>query len=239
MFLYLRSSKHMNVNNNNALQYHNYLEDSEDSAISPLSSTSTSTLQQCFECKVCRVSYKTKRGLSRHQNIVQKYNIRREGLYTLPSEAINQFKADLVHVIGSKLKEHFKHSGKQTFSFPCLESLFFGVFEGHIHYFNYKNGSYKCFFQGQDAYEQLASLLNNQNWGRKFFDNNQQTFVLLFDAQAEAKTNHDLFGQFLKYRKKSSLPKLTVEWKIKSKTDVKNNQTSAGYIHLSFYIQQI
>lgn len=222
----------MNINNN-ALQCYNYL---DDSAISPLPLTPISISQQCFECKVCRVSYKTKRGLTRHQNIVQKYNIRREGLYTLPSEAINQFKADLVHVIGSKLKEHFKQSGKQTFSFPCLESLFFGVFEGYIHYFNYKNGSYKCFFQGQDAYEQLANLLNNQNWGRKFFDNNQQTFVLLFDGQAEAKANYDLFG---KHIKKSNLPKLTVEWKIKSKADAKNNQTSAGYIYLSFYTQQI
>ena len=78
--------------------------------------------------------------------------------------------------------------------------------------------------------------VNNQNWGRKFFDNNQQTFVLLFDGQAKAKANYDLFG---KHIKKSSLPKLTVEWKIKSKADAKNNQTSAGYIYLNFYTQQI
>src|SRR3954465_14275564 len=135
----------MNINENNALQCHNYL---DDSAISPLPFMPINTLQQCFECKICKVSYKTKRGLTRHQNIVQKYNIRREGLYALPLEAINQFKADLIHIIGSKLKEHFKQSGKQTLSFPCLESLFFGVFKGYIHYFKYKNGGlYKCFFQ--------------------------------------------------------------------------------------------
>jgi hypothetical protein len=196
-------------------------------AISPSISLSEPVLQECFECEICKVLYKTKRGLTRHQNIVQKYNIRREGLYILPSEAINQFKADLVHIIGSKLKEHFKQSGKQNLSFPCLESLFFGVFEGYIHHFNYKNGGYKCIFQGQNAYTQLANLLNNQNWGRKFFDNNQQTFVLLFDGQAEARV------------KKSSLPKLVIEWKTKNKEDSKGNQTSAGYMHLCFYTQQI
>jgi hypothetical protein len=185
----------------------------------PMSDT---TSQQCFICEICKRSYKTKRGLVCHQNIVKKYNVGREELYTLPLEAINQFKADLVYVIGTRLKEHFKHSGKQAFSFPCLESLFFGVFKGYIHYFNYKTGSYKCFFQGPNAYAQLTNLLNNPYWGKKHFNNNQQTFVVLFDE-----------------RRKKNLPKLIVEWKIKSKRDMKDIQTSAGYIHLSFYTQQI
>ena len=107
-------------------------------------------------------------------------------MYILPPEAINEFKAQLVHVIQGKLKGHFSQSGKQTISLPCLESLFFGVFEGYIHHYNYQTGSYKCFFQGPDAYAQIANLFSNPNWGRKFFDNNQQTFVVLFDARAEA-----------------------------------------------------
>ncbi len=47
--------------------------------------------------------------------------------------------AQLVHVIQGKLKGHFSQSGKQSISLPCLESLFFGVFEGHIHHFNYQS----------------------------------------------------------------------------------------------------
>ncbi|RHZ66456.1 hypothetical protein Glove_307g41 [Diversispora epigaea] len=143
----------------------------------------STTSQQCFICEICKKLYKTKRGLVCHQNIVKKYNVGREELYILPLEAINQFKADLVYVIGTRLKEHFKHSGKQSFNFPCLESLFFGVFKGYIHYFNRKNGSYKCFFQGPDTYSQLTNLFNNPNWGKKYFNNNQQTFVLLFDEK--------------------------------------------------------
>ncbi|CAG8793331.1 31552_t:CDS:1, partial [Racocetra persica] len=107
--------------------------------------------------------------------------------------AITQFKADLIHIIGSKLKDYFKQLSKQTISFPYLESLFFSVFEGYIHYFNSRKRSYKCFFQEPDVYVQLTSIFNNPNWGCKFFDNDQQTFVLLFDAQAKKEANCNLF----------------------------------------------
>uniref|UniRef100_U9TBD5 C2H2-type domain-containing protein n=1 Tax=Rhizophagus irregularis (strain DAOM 181602 / DAOM 197198 / MUCL 43194) TaxID=747089 RepID=U9TBD5_RHIID len=102
----------------------------------PPSPTTASTLQH--ECKICKTSFKSQFGLMRHNTIVQKYNTRREVLYELPLEAINEFKAQLVHVIQGKLKDHFSKSGRQTISLPCLESLFFGVFEGYIHYYNYR-----------------------------------------------------------------------------------------------------
>ncbi|CAG8818031.1 26197_t:CDS:2, partial [Racocetra persica] len=67
--------------------------------------------------------------------------------YTLPLETIDQFKFDLIYIIGSRLIEHFKHPRKQTFLFSYLESLFFKGFEGHIHYFNHRNENYDEFFQ--------------------------------------------------------------------------------------------
>jgi hypothetical protein len=94
--------------------------------------------------------------------------MRHEGLYLLPSEAINEFKAQLIHIIQDKLKGHFSQLGKQTISLPYLESLFFKVFEGYIHYYNYQTGSYKCFFQGPDAYTQIANLFGNSNWDANF-----------------------------------------------------------------------
>ncbi|POG75379.1 hypothetical protein GLOIN_2v1770248 [Rhizophagus irregularis DAOM 181602=DAOM 197198] len=140
------------------------------------------------------------------------------GLYTLPLEAINEFKAQLVHVIQGKLKDHFSKSSRQTISLPCLES--------------------------PDAYTQVANLFNNSNWGCKFFNNNQQTFVVLFDAQAEADANQESLSDQHSNRvpknrlKRFNLPKLTVEWKYKkSKEDAKNNRTSEGYINLKFCAQ--
>ncbi|RIB21674.1 hypothetical protein C2G38_2034193 [Gigaspora rosea] len=146
----------------------------------PIVLISNYALEQEFKCEICRIMYKTKRGLNRHQSIVQKYNIRREGLCVLPFEAVNQFKKDLTYII--------------------------------------------------DAYMQLASIFNNQNWGRKFFDNDQQMFILLFDEQVEKKNNR---------KKKSEFPKLMIEWKTKYKKDAKSNQTSAGYMYLNFYTLQI
>ncbi|RIB30281.1 hypothetical protein C2G38_2054180 [Gigaspora rosea] len=136
------------------------------------------TLQQGFKREII---YKTKRGLMYHQRIVQKYNICHKGLYMLPLQAVKQFKA---HIIESKLKENYSWSGKQTITFSCLESLFFGAFKGHIHYYNHRNHSYK------------SSLFKNQNWGCKFFSNDQQTFILLFNAQSkkDAKGNQTSAG---------------------------------------------
>ncbi|CAG8558513.1 11550_t:CDS:2, partial [Diversispora eburnea] len=73
--------------------------------------------------------------------------------------------------VSYRTKEHFSQSGKQTISFPCLESLFFEVFREHIHHhYNHRSGSYK------------------------FFNNSQQTFIMLFDARAEVEANkEDIF----------------------------------------------
>ena len=68
-----------------------------------------STLQY-YECTICKASYKTKAGLTRHKTIVRKYNVRREGLYTLPLEAITDFKAYLVHTIQNKLNLPYIYS---------------------------------------------------------------------------------------------------------------------------------
>src|SRR3954447_8119524 len=84
---------------------------------SPPSSRSKSSFT-LYKYKICKASYKSKSGLTHHKNIVQKFNTQRKGLYTLPPEAINEFKAQLVHVIQNKLKGHFSQSGKQTISYP-------------------------------------------------------------------------------------------------------------------------
>jgi hypothetical protein len=51
--------------------------------------TPPSTLQH-YECDICKTSYKSKAGLTRHKNTVQKFNARREDLNILPSEAITE-----------------------------------------------------------------------------------------------------------------------------------------------------
>ncbi|GBC00659.1 hypothetical protein RclHR1_03930009 [Rhizophagus clarus] len=51
--------------------------------ITPIAPTTT-TIDSGFECNVCRKAFKSKNGLTRHFNIVKKYNISRSDLNILP-----------------------------------------------------------------------------------------------------------------------------------------------------------
>ncbi|CAG8738210.1 28993_t:CDS:1, partial [Gigaspora margarita] len=59
----------------------------------------------------------------------------------------------------------------------CSESLFFGVFQGHIHYS--KVNVYKCIFRGQNIYQTLAQVFDSNKWGRKFYKQNQQIYIVI------------------------------------------------------------
>ncbi|RIB30085.1 hypothetical protein C2G38_2153708 [Gigaspora rosea] len=159
-------------------------------------------IQQSFECKTCKVIYQTRKGLTRHQNA----------------------EVSLKNILSNQENKllHFR-IWKACF-LEFLRAIFITLILEMV--------AINAFFHGPNAYLQLTNILNNSNWGYKFFDNDHQTFVELFNAQAEKKANCNLFD-------KNRLPKLTVEWKMKIKRDAKNNQTSAGYIYLSFYTQQI
>src|SRR4051794_20886504 len=88
----------------------------------PPSPTTASTLQH--ECKICKTSFKSTSGLTRHNTIVQKYNMRRKGLYELPLEAIKEFKAQLVHIIQGKLKGHFLSRVNKLFLYLVWKAYF-------------------------------------------------------------------------------------------------------------------
>jgi hypothetical protein len=89
--------------------------------------TPTATCDSKFECNVCRKVFKSKSGLTRHHNIVKKYNISRSDLDILPENTTRQFKGILVHYIRKKLPRGYKKLGKQTVSIPATESQFYAV----------------------------------------------------------------------------------------------------------------
>ncbi|PKK63700.1 hypothetical protein RhiirC2_788526 [Rhizophagus irregularis] len=75
--------------------------------------TPTATCDSKFECNVCRKVFKSKSRLTRHHNIVKKYNILRSDLDILPENTTRQFKGILVHYICKKLPRGYKKLGKQ------------------------------------------------------------------------------------------------------------------------------
>ncbi|CAG8529721.1 4776_t:CDS:2, partial [Dentiscutata heterogama] len=126
-----------------------------------------------FECNVCGNSYKTSRGLAKHLSIVKKYNASRPDLDTLPENTIQQFKDILVHYIHKRLPRGYKQLGKQTVLVPATESQFYSIFQNHIHFYSATKSKYKCIFHGSSSNQLLANILNVQDWGIKFYDQQQ------------------------------------------------------------------
>ena len=54
--------------------------------------------------------------------------------------------------------------------------LFFYIFAGNIHYYSRTKGNYKCVFRGEKAYEVLSEILNSNQWGKKAYSQNQETY---------------------------------------------------------------
>ncbi|CAB4434576.1 unnamed protein product [Rhizophagus irregularis] len=141
--------------------------------ISPINPTTV-----IFQYFICGKIFRSKRGLTQHNAIVHKYNISRENFYELPESFINDFKKTLVFLIHCQLPYHFAKIGIKVITVACTESQFFSTFNGHIHYYSNKTQAYKCIFQEPDASSKLAQIFNNENWGTKFYGENETTLVI-------------------------------------------------------------
>ncbi len=89
--------------------------------------------------------------------------------------------------------------------------------------------------------------MNNPLWGRRFYDEEQQTYVVLFDDLPQHLINNPLAiaahcaeGITTKRCKSKYNPgEVTIEWKIKAKKDAKENYCEARFIYMHFWVKQI
>ncbi|RHZ89262.1 hypothetical protein Glove_16g70 [Diversispora epigaea] len=51
----------------------------------------------------------------------------------------------------------------------------------HIHYYSNTKRLYKCIFRGHDTYQILSTIFNSNQWGKKIYSQNQQTYVVCLD----------------------------------------------------------
>lgn len=206
-------------------------------------------------CSTCGKAFKNTKGLTRHKQNVQRYNQRQQELDELPINTIAEFKQILIAEIHKRLPLNFRSMGKKLVTIPCPESLFFSVFAGNIHYFSKAKGIYRCIFRGCDAYKILAKILNSDQWGKKTYSQNQQTYVVCLDP---APLNHpnfqrqseeiDPLEQLLqssieKTKTKARRPRflrgeILIEWKKKISKEVNGITNVAGYMFFNFYIAQ-
>ena len=178
--------------------------------------------------------------------IVKKYNIPHNDLDNLSETNNKKFKSILVYLI-CKLPNGFKKRGHQLASLACTEHQFFDVFKGHIHHHSNRN-VYKFIFQGSARYQILSEILNNSLWERKFYGEEQQTYVVLFNDLPQHLKNNPLIiaiycaiESITTKRRKSkyNTGEVIVEWKIKAKKDAKENYCEAGFIYIHFWVKQI
>jgi len=145
--------------------------------------------------------------------------------------------------------------GRKTVSIPCPESLFFSIFTGNIHYYSKAKKIYRCIFRGHNAYQVIGEILDSNQWGKKVYSQNQQTYVVCLDPVS---WNSDSQNQLedvdpLEQLLRSSIEKhkiiqtrrprflrgeVLIEWKKRKFKEVNGIKNMAGYIYFNFYIAQ-
>jgi hypothetical protein len=91
----------------------------------------------------------------------------------------------------------------------------------------------------------LSNILETPNWGKKIYDQNQYTYVVLGDDD-ELNENNPIVQAAKQnttskksYKSRYKRGKLIIEWKKKKNIDFDGNVTQAGHIYFHFFISKI
>ncbi|RIB25008.1 hypothetical protein C2G38_2167064 [Gigaspora rosea] len=204
-----------------------------------VSDTNTTNISsnELFLCPLCpNKPFKKKSGWSHHETLKHfDYNIPSKNLLTLPDTHINKTKNILVYLIQSRLKLHSKHSGPQTISALLTESEFISIFKNNIKRYSICHQRYVCRFSGYDAYNTLSSIFNQENWGRRVFEQKQRSEVVLVKSTQLLSLKVKLNNSFQVNPEK---PEMIIIWKNRLIKDEEGNISEAGWITLKFLAGQ-
>ncbi|CAG8768062.1 13664_t:CDS:1, partial [Ambispora leptoticha] len=127
----------------------------------------------------CQKEFETNCGFSQHNNTIHKLNKLSVEQKKIPVLIIVSIKGDIVYSIHRRLGKNSKNTGLQAVSLTCPESIFQVIFEGYIHCYNKQTGVSRCIFRGSTGYQELSNILNDANWGVKYYSQGQKTYVQL------------------------------------------------------------
>ncbi|CAG8748002.1 6843_t:CDS:1, partial [Gigaspora margarita] len=132
-----------------------------------------------------------------------------------------ELKKIFIKIIQDQLKVHFTYLGSQRVLMPCTLSQFYSVFKGYIHRRFFKSGRVRCLFQGDNAYSLLSQILNDEQWGVKYFANEQRTYVTFQPPREQAPGS-------IRKEIKPKIKQVVVDWYQKVKTDMHGHMIWAG-----------
>ncbi|CAG8741434.1 8521_t:CDS:2 [Cetraspora pellucida] len=173
-----------------------------------------------FSCPLCpNTIFKKKSGWSRHETLRHfNYNILPTNLFTLSDIHINEVKDTLVYLIQSS---------------PLTESAFVSIFQNNINRYSICQQRYECSFSGYDAYNTLANIFNQENWGRRIYEHGQSSEVVLV-PESTASNNKLYNSNQLNFKK----PEMNIIWKRRVINDEAGNKFEVDWVTLKFLVGQ-
>ncbi|CAJ0627783.1 7331_t:CDS:1 [Entrophospora sp. SA101] len=183
------------------------------------------------------------RSSERENSIHASYNQPPIDIIPLLMQHIEQFKNLLVNEIHKRFPLHYTKSGKQLIKFPCTDSEFVAIFGKQLNQFSPAKCIYQCIFKGYAAEAMLGELLGDKQWGTRYYEANQKSFVQLYlqeNVVCENNSNQSLESYDISNIKTVTIvpPEMTVEWFQENIKDAKGHETSGGQLRIRFCLDQ-
>ncbi|RIB22103.1 hypothetical protein C2G38_2174769 [Gigaspora rosea] len=171
-----------------------------------------------FPCTLCdnNRTFKSKAGLQRHENIKHSdYKDIPTHILLVPEYELLHVKHVIVKEIQKRLKNHYSNKGGQVFSIHCSENCFIGIFGQYLTRYSVCGGWYRCFFDGEEAIDQLAEIFKDVRWAERNYENRQLSWVKLCLERG-----------------------ILIEWKIRGFSDKAGHRCESGEATFRFIVDQ-
>jgi len=199
-----------------------------------MSTANTSTRVRCTLCNN-KKTFKSKAGLQRHENLKHSnYKEIPACILLVPKHELDHIKNVIVKELQKRLKNHYSKRGKQVFSIHCSEHSFVGIFGQYLTRYSVCGGWYQCFYDGEEAIDQLAAILGDNQWAERNYGNGQLSWIKLYDSESNKIKETKKIA-----KNKPSLERgLLIEWRIKGFSDKAEHRCESGEVTFRFVVDQ-
>ncbi|CAB5175839.1 unnamed protein product [Rhizophagus irregularis] len=190
-----------------------------------------------FYCSICTrrtKGFKTRSGLQRHETLKHiSYNKLPSHIQQISNSELSHLKSAIIKELQKVLRNNYTAVGEQTFSLHCSENAFVGVFKDHITRYSPCGSFYFCSFKGENAFDEIGQILDDEKWGERNYGKGQLSFVRLYIPE-NGDDNHKQKTKM----KLSANGEMTVKWQMTGGKDEENHKFEAGSVQFHFFLDQ-